>query len=57
MIFSGRGLNFKDCLLQLENKMEEKHNILSLDISIQELESHYINFKKLIRAAKHSLNL
>jgi len=57
MIFSGRGLSFNDCLLQLENKMEEKHKILSLDVSIQELENYYVNFKKLIIDAKKSLNL
>lgn len=57
MIFSSRGLSFNDCLLQLDNKMEEKHNILSLSISLQELESYYINFKKLIVDAKNSLNL
>ncbi|MFA5184800.1 MAG: hypothetical protein WC456_04765 [Patescibacteria group bacterium] len=52
MIFSGRGASFSGCLDQLESKLEEKHNILSLDICRQELEPYYQEFKKLIKEAR-----
>jgi len=51
--FSNRGLNFNDCLSQLENKIEEKHRVLSLDICRQELEGYYQDFKRLITEAKN----
>ncbi|MFA5155572.1 MAG: hypothetical protein WC453_04015 [Patescibacteria group bacterium] len=54
MIFSGRGADFTGCLNQLEAKLEEKHNILSLDICRQELEPYYQEFKELIKKAREN---
>jgi|TARA_B100002003_G_scaffold234486_1_gene248449 hypothetical protein len=44
--------NLNECLDQLEKKMEEKHNILSLDLAKEELEPYYQQFKELIKKAK-----
>lgn len=52
MVYNGRGLNFQEVLAQLEKKIEEKHNILSLNICRAELEDYYLTFKKLIREAR-----
>ncbi len=41
--------NIDDCLVQLEKKMEEKYNVLSLDICKEELEKYYQTFKKFIK--------
>ncbi|MDD5291331.1 MAG: hypothetical protein PHZ04_04450 [Patescibacteria group bacterium] len=40
--------NFSDCLNQMEKKLEEKHNILSLEICKNELNEYYKIFKKFI---------
>jgi len=53
MLLGGeRGLSLKDSIGQVEKKLEEKHNILSLDICKQELEPYYIKFKVLLEKAK-----
>ncbi len=44
--------NFDDCLNQAEKKMDEKHNILSLDICKEELEEYYKTLKKFITESK-----
>ena len=44
-----RNLNFLDCLSIAEKKLDEKYNILSLDICKKELEEYYQTFKKYIR--------
>ncbi len=44
--------DFNDCLKLAEEKLEEKHDILSLDICRKELESHYVALKKMIAVAK-----
>jgi len=51
-LLGGRGNQFADCFRFAEEKLEEKHRILSLDICKQELEPHYIALKKLIAAAR-----
>jgi hypothetical protein len=43
--------DFEDCLTQLTKKMEEKYNILSIDICKEELESDYKIIKELIKKA------
>jgi hypothetical protein len=50
--FSARGLDFNSCLSQADNKVEEKFKVLSLPICRQELELHYLNFKKLMAEAR-----
>jgi len=40
--------NFSDCLDQIEKKLEEKHNILSLEICKNELKEYYKILKKFI---------
>jgi hypothetical protein len=52
LIFGNRFANFNDALTQLENKVEEKHNIISLDICKQETEVNYLDFKRLIKEAR-----
>ena len=44
--------DLNECLDQLEKKMEEKHNVLSLDLAKQELEPYYQQFKELIKKSK-----
>ncbi|MCD4704894.1 hypothetical protein K8R66_02340 [bacterium] len=44
--------NVDDCLKQVEKKMEEKYNALSLDICKEELEEYYQKFKRLIEDSK-----
>lgn len=43
---------FDECLTLAEEKLDEKHSILSLDICKQELEGYYQTLKKLISDAK-----
>jgi hypothetical protein len=52
LIFGNRLPNFNEALTNLENKVEEKYNIVSLDICRQEVEENYHIFKKLIKAAR-----
>lgn len=52
LIFGARYKNLNETLTQLENKIEEKHSIISLDVCKQELENNYHDFKRLIAAAK-----
>lgn len=52
MIFGNRLPNFNLVLDNLEKKIDEKYNIISLEICRQELEGNYHNFKKLIKEAK-----
>jgi hypothetical protein len=40
-------------LNRAESKLEEKWNILSLNICKNELEKYYLDFKKLIEEAKN----
>ncbi len=47
-----RDSDFNNCLKIAEEKLEEKHDILSLDICRKELESHYVALKKMIAVAK-----
>lgn len=51
MIFGNRTTNFNEVLSNLDNKVEEKYNIISLDICQQEVEDNYHTFKKLIKNA------
>lgn len=43
---------FKECIDQAEKKMEEKYNILSLDIAKSELEKYYQTLKGYINEAR-----
>jgi hypothetical protein len=52
LIFGNRLSDFNNALTQLENKVEEKHKIISLDICKRETEANYLDFKKLIKEAK-----
>jgi len=52
MIFGNRLPNFNEALTNLENKVEEKYNIISLDICRHEVEENYRIFKKLIKSAR-----
>ncbi len=54
MIFGNRLPNFNEALTNLENKVEEKYNIISLDICRQEVEENYHIFKKLIKFARRA---
>ncbi len=45
--------SFEDCLNQAEKKLDEKYEILSLDICKDELEGFYKTFKKLIKEARN----
>ncbi len=47
-------MDFVEVLKQVEYKMDEKWNILSLDICKQELEPYYKQFKDLIDIARRS---
>ena len=44
--------NINDIIDQAEKKLEEKHNVLSLDICKEELEPYYKMFKELFKKAK-----
>ncbi len=52
MILGNRFSNFNEALTNLEKKVEEKYNIISLDICRHELQDNYYIFKKLIKDAK-----
>lgn len=45
--------DLKSALNHIEEKMDEKWNILSLDMCKNELEKYYLDFKKLIEEAKN----
>lgn len=51
-ILSKRHDDFKEVLKDAEAKLEEKHNVLSLDICKKELEPYYHKFKDLFEKAK-----
>lgn len=51
-ILGKRESSFSKCLKLAEEKLEEKHNILTLDICKAELEPYYQQFKKLFAEAK-----
>jgi hypothetical protein len=51
-ILNGRGGNFKEAIEGVLPKLEEKHNILSLDVCKEELEPYYQEFKKMLEKAK-----
>jgi len=53
--WSKRYDDFSKILDMVEMKLEEKHNILTLDICKKELEPYYQTFKKLFRKAKSEL--
>ena len=44
--------NINNCLKQIEYKIDEKYNILTLDTCKKELEPYYKEFKKMIKVAK-----
>jgi len=44
--------SIQTCIEQAESKLEEKHNIISLDICKEELEPYYQQFKKLFKEAR-----
>ncbi len=48
-----RHKNVDECLEQAEKKMDEKHNILSLDICKKELEGYYKTLKGYIKDARN----
>jgi len=52
LIFGTRYQNLNEALTQLEKKVDEKHNIISLDICKQEIEANYLDFKRLIKEAR-----
>lgn len=54
ILFGRRDENTENTLRQLEKKLEEKHQILSLDICKQELEPYYQEFKNLIQESNLS---
>ncbi len=45
--------DFDDCLSQVETKLDEKKNILSLDICKEELNGYYTTFKKFIADSRN----
>ena len=51
-ILGGRDADPKDALAKAEAKLDEKHDILSLDVCKEELEDVYNVLKKLIKKAK-----
>lgn len=50
-----RGLDFVECLKKAEEKLDEKYNILSLDICKKELNKYYKIFKRFIEKARKEL--
>lgn len=50
-----RGLDFAECLKKAEEKLDEKYNILSLDICKKELNKYYKIFKRFIEKARKEL--
>ncbi len=52
LIFGNRHSDFTEALNNLEKKIDEKYEILSLDICKKELEANYNNFKKLLKDSK-----
>lgn len=52
VLFGWRDGNVDNVLLQVEAKIDEKYNVLSLDICKHELEPYYQEFKKLITQSK-----
>ncbi len=53
MLLGQRGLGHDEALDTIENKLEEKHKILSLEICKKELEPRYQQFKKYIKEARN----
>jgi hypothetical protein len=51
-VLGQRGLNFDQRSNQVESKMDEKYNILTLDICKKELEPYYRTFKQYIKDAR-----
>lgn len=51
-ILGKRSPSFSECLINAESKMDEKYNILSLDVCKAELEEYYHTLKKYISDAK-----
>jgi hypothetical protein len=51
-ILGKRGLDLNEILKRVEEKLDEKYNILSLEICKKELDDYYKNFKKYIEEAK-----
>ncbi|MBU0980969.1 MAG: hypothetical protein KJ709_09285 [Nanoarchaeota archaeon] len=51
-ILGKRLKDLSEIMEQVESKMDEKHNILSLDICKQELEGYYQQFKKMFESAR-----
>ena len=51
VLWGGREQNVDNIILKAKEKIEEKHKILSLEICKEELEPHYLNFKKLLESA------
>jgi len=49
LLSSERQMPFEEILEAVEEKMEEKHNILSLDMAKKELEPYYKEFKGIIK--------
>lgn len=56
ILFGRRNESVDFCLDNVEKKMQEKYNILSLDICKKELEGYYQTFKKLIKEAQEVNN-
>lgn len=54
-LLGSRQLSLKEGLGQLEKKMDEKYNIVSLDICRQELTATYNQFKELIQNSRKQL--
>lgn len=51
-IFANRLSTMNEALTNLEKKVDEKYNIISLDICRKELEENYHVFKRLMKSAK-----
>ncbi len=51
-ILMKRGLDIDECLLQAEEKIEEKRGVLSMDECKRELIRHYEEWKRFIQEAK-----
>ncbi len=54
-ILGKRGLSFNEILNRAEEKLDEKHNILSLEICKKELNKYYGDLKKYIKEARREL--
>lgn len=51
-----RGKNLKEQILQLQNKLQEKHKIISLDKAKDELEENYQMFSKIFSSTLENLS-